>query len=135
MARSKMSNPDTTTSADPTTAESLGIQAGHRVRLIGSTPNLEAVLAPLPKDVVVTNLGSESAAVGLIVVDDEADLRERLFTELNGLIGATHVWILTSDDTGPSTAEITEEAELVTWHYLTELTLDEQWTAVRIQKS
>ncbi len=94
----------------------LSVRAGHTVRLIGGTPDIESALASVLTDVTVTTLASEAADVGIIVVEDQVDLRERLFTELDGLTGATQVWILTQPDTGPDRADISATADLASWH-------------------
>lgn len=121
------------TNIDITTAALLGIEPGLTVRLIGGTTELSAALAPLPDEVTVTSLGSESADVGLVAVTDENDLRERLFTELDGLIGASHVWVLTHGP-HPDVETIRAEADLVAWHATSQETLPGNWSAVRIQK-
>lgn len=116
----------------PATPLSLGIQSGSTVRLVGGTPELEEALRPLPDGVTVTTLSSEPARIGLILVDDDNDLRERLFTELSGLGGADHVWVLADTATGPSIESITAEAELLAWQYIGEASIDPTWTAVEI---
>jgi hypothetical protein len=112
---------------------SLGIRPGDTVRLIGGSADIGALLAPLPDGVTVTSLASESANVGVIVIDDELDLRERLFTELDGLLGATHVWILTHHGTGPTVEQIATETDIVHWRTNTTQPLADAWTAVSIQ--
>ncbi|RPE77608.1 MULTISPECIES: hypothetical protein [unclassified Frondihabitans] len=94
----------------------LQISEGDRVRLIGNAPNLFNDDRK-PAGVTVTGLGSESAEVGVIVVDSEADLRERLFTELDGLKGAKRVWILSPSDSSeaPDADAISAEADVVSW--------------------
>jgi hypothetical protein len=94
----------------------LGISGGDRVRLIGNAPSLFDEDSK-PAGVTVTGLASESAEVGVIVVDSEGDLRERLFTELDGLKGAKQVWILSPSDSSdaPDADAISAEADVVSW--------------------
>ncbi|BDZ48656.1 hypothetical protein GCM10025867_08970 [Frondihabitans sucicola] len=113
----------------------LGITSGKTVRLIGATPEIHDALAPFTEGATVTTLASESADVGIIVVQDDADLRERLFTELEGLMGATHVWILTQSDTGPDLATIKAAADLVSWRSGAPESLGLDLTAVRLSRS
>jgi hypothetical protein len=116
------------------TSSNLGIQEGHTVRLIGGTPEFEAALKPLPAGVTVTTLGSEPADIGIIVVDNDNDLRERLFTELNGLLGAIQVWIISQIGTGPSDDDIRTEADVVSWNATTTLIIEDGWLAVALLK-
>lgn len=116
------------------TSTNLGIKEGHTIRLIGVTPELQATLEPLPGNVTVTTLASEPANIGIIVVSDEADLRERLFTELNGLISASQVWVLTRAGAEPSEDAIRTEADLVDWEAITAVHLADGWLAVALMK-
>lgn len=102
--------------SDASTFTTLGIADGDRVRLIGQAPDLFDEHSK-PAGVTVTSLASESAQVGVIVVGSEADLRERLFTELEGLKGARTVWILSPSHSSdaPDTEAISAEADVVSW--------------------
>jgi hypothetical protein len=102
--------------SETTVFTTLGISEGNRVRLIGEAPLLLDEEGK-PADVTVTSLASESAEVGVIVVDSEADLRERLFTELEGLKGARKVWVLSPAASGdaPDAEAIAAEANVVAW--------------------
>lgn len=121
--------------APTSAAHLLGITPGHTVRLVGDGALVTEVLSPLPEGVTVSSLGSEPADVGLLVVVDEADLRERLFTELSGLRGATSVWVVT-DPTGPLTGPAIREAvELVAWRTTSTTVLGGSLTATRLEQA
>jgi hypothetical protein len=122
-----------TDTSDPSIT-TLGVRTGQTVRLIGTTPELETVLASLLEGATVTTLASEAAHVGIIAVEDDNDLRERLFTELNGLIGAAHVWILSRTGSGPDAAVIEAEADVVAWQVASTVALADAWLAVGLQK-
>lgn len=116
-------------------AHMLGITPGHTVRIIGDSATVTDALSPLPERVTLTSLGSEPADVGLLVVVDEADLRERLFTELGGLQGATSVWVVT-DSTGPLTGPAIRAAvELVAWQTTSTTVLGDALTATRLEQA
>lgn len=122
------------TSEPLSTAQALGIHPGYRVRVIGNTHEIDILLGDLPDGVTVTSIASKSVNVGVIVVDDERDLRERLFTELDSLIGATQVWILSRTGTGPGEDSIRTEAGVVSWEAITTLALGTGWLAVALSK-
>lgn len=120
------------TTSSSSTASNLGIDEGNRVRLIGGTAELEVALGQLPDGVTVTPLGSETANVGVVVVEDESDLRERLFTELEGLKGANHVWVLSTTVNGaPDVEAIGKEAAVVSWEAGQTVAVGD-WTAVEL---
>lgn len=121
--------------APTSAAHMLGITPGHTVRVIGDSAMVTAVLSPLPDGVTLTSLGSEPANVGLLVVENEADLRERLFTELSGLQGATSVWVVT-DSAGPLTGQAIHDAvELVAWQTTSTTVLSDALTATRLEQA
>jgi hypothetical protein len=116
-----------------TIAEKLQIKGGNVIRLIGSDAELAALLDPLPEGAVVSQ--SEPADAAVIFVTDAADLRERLFTELDALRGANSVWIAyrKGNATDFNRNGVIAQAEHVAWNTVSNVSLGDTWSAVRIK--
>jgi hypothetical protein len=121
--------------SDSTVSSKLGLKAGEVVRLVGADPELAALLDPLPEGAVVS--GSEPADFAVIFVVDEADLRERLFTELTALRSARSVWIAyrKGNVTDLNRDKIRDEATHVDWEVVSNVSLGDSWSALRIKQS
>ncbi|MCU1551028.1 MAG: hypothetical protein JWR36_1588 [Glaciihabitans sp.] len=122
-----------TDASEKTVASKLGLKSGEIVRLVGADAELAALLDPLPEGVVVSV--SEPADVAVIFVVDEADLRERLFTELTALPSARSVWIAyrKGNVTDINRDSIRKEAMHVGWEAVSNVSLGDVWSAVRIK--
>ena len=118
----------------PSTATSLGIEPHDRVRLIGDLKTGETVLGTLPEGVIMNSVSSIAAQVGILIVDDENDLRARLNTELSGLTSARAVWVLSNITTGgPDSATVTHDTETLSWTTGDHLDLESGWTAISLR--
>jgi hypothetical protein len=120
--------------AEPrTTSQKLQIKPGYVIRLVGADAALASLIEPLPDGATVSV--SESPDAALVFVRDAADLRERLFTELDGLKAARSVWIAypKGNVTDMNRDTIMTQSEHVGWQTIGNVALDADWSAVRIR--
>ena len=118
-----------------TTAKKLQLKPGYVVRLIGATGELVALVEPLPTGAIVSVDASELPDACVMFVRDAADLRERFATELDGLRAAASVWVAYRKgnviDMNRNT--IITESERVGWQPVSNVSLGDEWSAVRIR--
>ena len=117
----------------------LRIKSGHRVSIVSAPERYREILGPLPKNVNVTDVVSETADIVLAFFTRRTDLEAEIET-LKGAMGAVRILWISYPKGGPN--EDTDLNRDILWAALkafglrpvAQIAIDEVWSALRFKK-
>lgn len=119
--------------AERPVAQKLLVKEGDVLHLDGATPELAALLLPLPSG--VTEGPATGASVAVVFVRTRAELLERFGAELPDLGAARAVWFVypKGNRADLNRDTIIQEAGAFGWRPISNVSVDDVWSAVRVR--
>jgi len=119
--------------AERSVAQKLLVKEGDVLHLGGATPELAALVEPLPAG--VTDGPAADASVAVVFVSTRAELLERFGAELPQLGGARAVWFVypKGNRADLNRDTIIAESGAFGWRPISNVSVDDVWSAVRVR--
>ena len=119
-------------------AKKLGIKPGMRALFVGAPPGYLELLAPLPEDIVISDVLSDTHRFVQLFATRSAEIKKLAPRVLRHATAGALVWIAYPKKTSGVASDLSREGvceamRSTGWHPVAIVALDEVWSALRFR--